>query len=213
MKTIKIKAGGITNLTDARYFAAREVEWLGFNLVSGSAHYMEPNQMKAIKEWVDGVKILGELDMLDALAIEKAWQELELDVVQVGHFTVLDALKPLADKSIPIFKEWVIEKAETLEGLAEQLALFQPYVQGFVLDFQKNGINWRALNGAQKESLAHLCENFPCLLSMEVTPNELQEIITLLQPMGIQLTGGSEEKVGLKSFDELDELFEVLEKC
>lgn len=212
MKTIKIKAGGITNLTDARYFAARGVEWLGFNLVSGSDHYIEPMQMKAIKEWVDGVQIMGEFDMLDALSLEKACSELELDAIQVGHFTVLEAIKPLIGKNISIFKEWVIESPELLKELAMQMPLFQPYVAGFVLDFQKNNILWMGLDGTQKERLAQLCESFPCLIAIEANQNNLREIISYLQPMGFQLIGGSEEKVGLKSFDELDELFEVLEE-
>jgi len=50
MLKIKVKASQITNLTDARYFAAWEVEWLGFNFDEGSAHYIPPVEMKAIKE-------------------------------------------------------------------------------------------------------------------------------------------------------------------
>ena len=59
MLKTKIKANSITNLTDARYFAAWEVEWLGFNLNPGESIALQ--QVPAIKDWVDGVKIVGEL--------------------------------------------------------------------------------------------------------------------------------------------------------
>ena len=61
MLKVKVKAGSITNLTDARYFAAREAEWLSFPLGEG-AGMIEPIKVKAIAEWVDGVKIVGEFN-------------------------------------------------------------------------------------------------------------------------------------------------------
>ena len=56
----QIKASQITNLTDARYFAAWGVEWLGFGLESGQDYFVTTAQMAAIKEWVEGPKMVGE---------------------------------------------------------------------------------------------------------------------------------------------------------
>jgi len=39
----------------------------------------------------------------------------------------------------------------------------------------------------------------------------LSEILLLENLVGINVVGGEEEKVGVKSFDELDEIFEALE--
>jgi len=35
-------------------------------------------------------------------------------------------------------------------------------------------------------------------------------MLAKLQPYGLSIKGGEEEKVGFKSFDEVDEIFEVL---
>ena len=51
--------GSITNLTDARYFSAWEVEWLGFNLSQGEENAISPLQVAAMREWVEGPKIVG----------------------------------------------------------------------------------------------------------------------------------------------------------
>jgi phosphoribosylanthranilate isomerase len=47
-----IKASRVTNLTDARYFAARGASYIGFNLEEGTEDYLDPIYMKAIKEWL-----------------------------------------------------------------------------------------------------------------------------------------------------------------
>ena len=55
-----IKASRLTNLTDARYFAAKDVQFLGFNLEAGTPGHLDPMYMRAIREWVQGPVILGE---------------------------------------------------------------------------------------------------------------------------------------------------------
>ena len=70
MLKTKILAGSITNLTDARYFAAWEVEWMGFNLNASEETFMPPAQVMAIKEWVEGPNILGEFGLHSAEEIK-----------------------------------------------------------------------------------------------------------------------------------------------
>jgi phosphoribosylanthranilate isomerase len=41
---------------------------------------------------------------------------------------------------------------------------------------------------------------------------ELKEVLDTVRPAGITLSGGEEEAVGLKSFDAIEELFDVLEQ-
>ena len=95
MLKTNVKASSVTNLTDARYFAAWEVAWLGFNFDAGSDRYIQPQLMKAIREWVDGVKAVGEFNMQAPEEIRAAAELLALDAVQVGMFTDLSALDSL----------------------------------------------------------------------------------------------------------------------
>ena len=46
---------------------------------------------------------------------------------------------------------------------------------------------------------------------MDFKENALEEILNIPNLHGINVKGGEEEKVGVKSFDELDEFFEALE--
>lgn len=213
MLKTKVKASSITNLTDARYFAAWEVEWLGFDLNAGSADYIEPHLVKAIKEWVDGVKIVGEFELSSPDRINEMVEALGLDGAQLGMFTPLETFQEL-EFATTLFKEIVIETGTTLEDLKQQLVTFAPYVKAFLFNFDKNGItaaNLQAETQLTKPELQTLCETYPILLSLHISPSELSNFLGTIKPFGLSVKGGAEEKVGFKSFDELDEVFEALE--
>lgn len=212
MLKTKIKAGSITNLTDARYFAAREVEWLGFNFEQGSDQYIEPIAMKAIKEWVDGVKIVGEFGTHAIEDIQKAIKILELDFVQVGMFTRKEELKKLQGSTI--IREIVVEKSTSENDIVDCIKNLISEVDIFLLDFAKNGIDWEDLKNGHHIAipfLKKLCAQCKVLLAINLSADNVIEVLEVLNPHGLHVKGGEEEAVGLKSFDELDDILDVLE--
>lgn len=214
MLKTKVKASSITNLTDARYFAAMGVEWLGFDFNAGADRYIQPVVMKAIKEWVDGVKIVGEFDLPSAEEIETAGGILALDAIQVGMLTPPETLMELG-AALPIIKEVVVEKDTSGETLTEHLALYAPLVQVFLLNFDKNSISWENLLAGKPISVALLrsfCEEFQVILSVDLRAGLVGEVMNTLPVFGLNVQGGREERVGYKSFDELDEILEVLQE-
>ncbi|MFN0036896.1 MAG: hypothetical protein ACKVUS_17710, partial [Saprospiraceae bacterium] len=78
------KAGRVAHLTDARYFAAKEVDFLGFNLEEGTEGYLDPMYMKAIREWVQGPKIVGEFSRSTVAVVREAAAFFGMDAVQVS---------------------------------------------------------------------------------------------------------------------------------
>lgn len=206
-------AGPITNLTDARYFAAREVEWLRFDLEAGSENYIEPRAMGAIREWVDGVKIVGAFDLAEAYEIRKAVEKWQLDAVQLGMLTPLATGIDL-QIAVPIFKEIVIEKTTNVASLESLMTEWQPFVQFFVLNFIKNGITWAMLhegNPLSVDVLTKLCEKKSLVFAIDLQPEVLNDMTNMLPLSGLYVKGGVEEKIGYKSFEELDEIFDLIE--
>lgn len=213
MLITKIKASPITNLTDARYFAAREVDWIGFDFRVGSETYIAPAMMSAIREWVGGVQCIGEFELETALEIQALIQDLQLDAIQMGMLSSLETLVAL-QTSVPVFKEIVIDFDTSPSALHAQLALFQPWVAAFVLDFQKNGIEWEALQQGipfPLQQLQAITNDFRVLLHINLQPKVLKNILEMLQLYGLCVKGGEEEKTGFKSFEEMDDIFEILE--
>lgn len=211
MLKTKVKASSVTNLTDARYFAAWGADWLGFNLNTGSEYYIQPNTMKAIKEWVDGVKVVGEFDLQSAGEILAAADMLELEAVQVGTFAGQDTLQALYEQEVPVIKEVVVQAVGEFDAIEAQLQTQQAWVSHFLLDFQKNGITWSDLLEEGLSALRGLAEAYPVLVAIDVDAEQLNTLLKEIPVHGISVRGGAEEKVGYKSYDELDDLFEAIE--
>lgn len=195
MLKIKVKANAITNLTDARYFAAREVDWLGFCFDETSESHITPQAMFAMKEWVDGVKFIGEFRDTKVANILDHVEKLGLDAVQVDELIGIDVLIELSD--VLIFKEINITADSDRDFVANLMEQFAPYCAHFIFIIENEMPDW----------IEEYSENYSVWIDGNI-PIE-QVIDSTFQ--GICLKGGVEEKVGFKSFDELDEILDLLE--
>jgi phosphoribosylanthranilate isomerase len=188
----------ITNLTDARYFAAREVTFLGFNLEEGTEGYLEPMYMKAMREWVEGPSIIGEFSKAPM-----AW------VREAASFYALDGLAVSASNHL--------HELTGTEGLPIFLDLDIPFHAGTWDDiFQKHAHLFSKVIipvGTDPEVIHYL--NSPgfhdlAFLQFDLPVREIPPLVDTLRPAGLCVTGGEEEKTGVKSFDDLEILLEEL---
>ena len=172
----KIIVQNVTNLTDARYFAAWGVEYLSYNLKSDSPYVLPLEQIIEIKNWVEGPKTL----------IESASVEY-LEGID-GH--ILDE----AFSSLPINKEAFFRT--TLENFSNGLP-------GGNYIIKVNGENIKTISALTPDQL--LGHN----LYLDITELDF-DLLDQLPDHGLIIQGGEEEKVGVKSFDELDKLYDWL---
>jgi len=213
MLKTKVKASSITNLTDARYFAAWEAEWLGFDFDAGSEEHIPIQNMIAIKEWVDGVKIVGEFGAMHSAAdIMAAVKLVDLEAVQLGMLVESETAIELKD--IAIIKEFVVQNDTTEEDIAEHFSTFAACTDTFLLDFSKSNFTWEVLQKSEQitvDFIRELCQEFKIIIGVDFSGDMIDEFLENILPLGIHVKGGEEEKVGFKSFDVLDEVFENLE--
>jgi phosphoribosylanthranilate isomerase len=205
MKRIFIKASRLTNLTDARYFAAKDVQFLGFNLEAGTPGYLDPMYMRAIREWVQGPLIVGEYAHAPVAEVREAAAFFGLDAVQVTAQYGPDLLQ-LAGLTVLLTVD-ADQDAATLEDLFRQAA---PYVRHFILQFStKNDIETSL--GYEAEFWKKICTTYSVLLHWDGLAADLPGLLETWPLAGLSLTGGDEQQVGVKSFDEIEEIFEWLE--
>lgn len=197
-----LKAAHITNLTDARYFAAKEVHFLGFNLEAGAEDFLDPIYMKAIREWVEGPLIVGEYSASPAETIAEAAAFFGLDAVEVGEAQI-HSLPALQHLRVLLRLEQVGEPASARQALEQARSRFE---------FAVLQLNDPAVLTTDSEAWKSLLAEFPILLQGDFSPNQYVWIREQFAPAGFSLRGGAEEKVGVKSFDEIDAIFEALEK-
>lgn len=191
-----LKASAIRNLTDARYFAARDVDYLGFCIDEGAPAYLDPVYMRAIREWVEGPRIVGEFPLANPEVVAEAAAFFGLDAIQT----------PWPANRIPGEN---FEKIATLSaGMSESeaRAILDSGATLYVLyDAPKSVIDLRAAFWREAFRTRRI------LVHYEDAPTLLDEWRRDYAISGLSVSGDEEEQVGVKSFEELDELFETLE--
>jgi phosphoribosylanthranilate isomerase len=209
MQPLIIKAGPIKHLTDARYFAALNVTWLSFVTEKSHEDYCEPRTFHAIREWVEGVEICGESSFSDEEKILSDVSEYGLNVIQVGPFTSTKNLKEIT--SCTIVREIVIDTEidlESIKNIAEEYPF--DYLQ---LSFVNNDIKYEDIRDGKYslslKDIEDLCKKYSILLDWTFHTENFSAILSL-SPAGICVRGGEEEKTGMRSYEDLDELMEML---
>jgi phosphoribosylanthranilate isomerase len=186
---MKIIATDITNLTDARYFAAWGVDMMCYNIDPDNEGSLTIPQFKEITEWVEGpltgIKIAG-------LAIPETMSAEELDIKNV-------IISPFIDRtSLPSSIENIYRICTLEEGWEDDDKL--------ILTLSKAVDQLSEDEVSKIKSISAVKEVY---LDGIFKANDLAHIESF-NVAGIILKGGDEEKVGYKSFDELDEVLEAM---
>ncbi|MCB0650702.1 MAG: hypothetical protein KDC85_05450 [Saprospiraceae bacterium] len=212
MLRTKVKASSITNLTDARYFAAMGVEWLGFNLNPQNGSVISAASIREIEGWVEGVQIVAEYGREHWDKIRESVLEVIPNVIQVGENCGIQEMLELPP-SVQVIREFIIDKETSAEQLIEEMENLDGHVMAFAFNFMGNSLTWDHLVKGIPFSVSTLEEitaRFPVILEVDLDVPGLKACLSLSSLEGITLKGGEEEKTGFKSFEELDELFDVL---
>lgn len=210
MTKTRVKAGGITSLTDARYFSAWGADWLGFP-VGRQPDKLSPEALSSITEWVEGPQILAEFGLEEVETILEITRLTHVNGIQVSPFFPIGDLPALS--AYTIFQEFVPEPNQTQESMELFFSERDELVDFYVLELSKNRINWSDIQRQIFTSVDFLAACFrkrAIFLDIPVLPKDVTDILDTLQPWGLSVHGGAEEKTGVKSFEDLDEIMEML---
>lgn len=166
-------AQNIINLSDARYFSAWGVDYLGFNTIPDSEYFISNSDIQEIKDWVEGPQCLLEAnalefdDLADGFILSNIYSSLPIVKETFFRITFQDLIKGLPDgKYISSIKDEDVEKLSSIQS--EHSHLYFEISELSLASIQKLG------------------------------------------DFGLVVQGGEEEKVGLKSYEQLDEIYDIL---
>lgn len=186
----KVKAGNITNLSDARYCAGMGVDWLGF-----PADSIDPKTFAEITGWVTGPQFVLELS---AGPIPESLSDYAVDTIQVNYQQVRNS-EVLSNHQFIValsLTDWNDAKAELIKN---------KYRIQHILVLNLTGDKDRDEN-----MLSEIASQAEVLISLEGCPYSLPEVLEF--PIaGINIAGNNELKPGLKDYTELAEVLEQLE--
>ena len=188
-----VMAAEVANLTDARYFAAWGVEFMTYVVDSSSDKYIGTDAIAEIIEWVEGPQNLGYLPSMAVPSdLAESYTTLQLDGIVVSPFSDKHDFHSITPR---VYKEVVLD--ETLTSKEEELLIVKLPVD-------------KALSSLTT-LLQQICQSNEVYIDGIKSITDLDLLLATVAPKGIVVRGGEEEKVGFKSYDELDEIFEYLE--
>ena len=189
-----VKVSGINNLSDARYCSGMGVDQLGFSIEENSPNYTDPDKFKEIKNWLSGVAYVGELDAQNETEPGNFNERYELDAIQVSNPAQVVLLEEL--------------------GLPIILKMDVSMITGELLASLKTRVDYFLIESAYEEPLSAdilaLAKNYPLVSAYGFDSSNVAEVIEL-GIKGIALQGGNEIGPGLRDFDEMMDILEVLE--
>lgn len=196
---MNLLAYDIRNLTDARYFAARGAGYITFN-AKGQTGELSVHAMTAMAEWIAGPGLL-----LVAPNAEKATELL-------GQVPFTGLILPSENLSLvnpflhmECFAEINCKDESHLEGLLEEAAEMDSFeLDGILLNLQKIG----TITDNIGMLINGLASKIPVFADISGDFHQIGAVLHKCPQLGLVLHGAEEEKVGLKSFDEMDDFLE-----
>jgi len=194
MPKIKIKAKSIANLTDARYFAAMGVDYLSFLLDLSHDERIDPAIFHGIKAWVEGPQIVAQVGKTPPDLLYEIYDTKDFDLV-CCHFECTDYDKP--------------DTIYTLTPPSLQALAHETFDVARIYHLDLRQIPEDDLYTSKL--LSELCAKHQLFISAPTHEDYIRQLIQDVKPYGIELMGGDEEKVGFKSYEELDVFFDQFE--
>jgi hypothetical protein len=211
----KLKAGGITNLTDARYFNALEADWLGFNLDVLAENSIGLQEAQAIKSWLFAPNIVLECghhqdkeemvflgNELEVAAVQVNWQHTIL--MEETFLFPLMVVADFVDLENDLFKKTIDQNELTIETI----------ILVWSENLDRNGFVWSDFKAGIpdfKKAIARLKRQFTVLIELPFEPDWMLEALELLAPDGIHISTKREDAPGMSYVDEYDELLALIE--
>jgi phosphoribosylanthranilate isomerase len=202
LKTL-VKVNAVNNLSDARYCAGMGVSMMGFAIDSDDVHHVNPEQFKAITQWIKGVALIGELHTTDLAIIHHTLEQYTLDGLQFDHPI---ALQSMARLEIPVLLKIDLRGNEEFTSLQALMNTYAPYVKYFLLE--ATSVQEAAITFLQP-MIHHLANRFPILQGFDVSAATLPHLLST-KIQGIALQRGVKTQLGYKNFDALADILECL---
>jgi phosphoribosylanthranilate isomerase len=200
-----VKISSVTNLSDARYCAGMYVNMLGFDLEENSKNFMSPQKFSEITGWLSGVDFVAEFKNSHpekVLALVQDYPGITFIEIQEESY-----LRMFVNSSFGIIFKKNLLSEEELDDLIAKASFFNDF--GVMLHLVSDHLE---LNEVIIQKIKSLADDVDVLIGFGIYPDSVKNLIEKTGAKGIVLQGGDEIKPGLKDFDELSEILEILEE-
>ena len=195
-RNISVKVSGIHNLTSARYFAARNADYLGFRVDADHRAYCPTEKIAEIISWVEGPAYILETNHLTT-EISTISAATQIQNIHVGNPSYVTK----ADHWQKIFVDVPLDKLLTLTLPENYIPVIQ--YPGAPAELPEH----------TTDTLIKWCQNRSCFLDFSwARPKDTVEFLCKSGSAGVIVHGSDDIQTGFQDFDWMDEFFDLLEQ-
>ena len=195
MYATKIKLSNITNLSDARFAAAVGIDYIGFCFDTNDTNYIPPIKAKEIFEWTSGAIVVAEFGEQSIEEIKDISELLNVDYVEMCNSILANELSGF---QISVIKKIDLDNFDGI-SLYQEIEAYKNVCQAFHL-FSSSG-----KENFDSDVLMEVCKNHNIIWGLPLNILGTNNIINTYKPFALNISGGYEEKPGIKDFDEMNE--------
>lgn len=190
----KMIASSISNLTDARYFAGWMVDYMVFNIDPKHKFHTSIQEIGTFQSWVEGPQYYlemshGQYEETEKFLVDHNCQGVMLPFADRAMVSALDILV-----IFKVTEEEFVLNSSILKSLQSPIIIKAENSISSIIEMIKE-------TSFEQEVYIELGDQ-------KITESQLKDSAVT----GFMVHGSEEEKVGFKSYDELDEIFESLEE-
>ena len=207
---MRIKICGITEIKQGQEIAALGANSIGFICVERSPRYIAPDKIKAIADELpaktDKVGVFADHSVSE---IARVVEEADLTSVQLHGKESPDFcvnLRQAIAPEIEIIKAFRIKTADSLKETAQ----YASCVDTLLLDAYHPQMLGGTGETIDWQDLKDFKPSLPWMLAGGLTPDNVAEALSRLQPDGIDLSSGVERSPGDKNLSRVAQLFEAI---
>ncbi|MGL5832489.1 MAG: phosphoribosylanthranilate isomerase [Waterburya sp.] len=207
---MRVKICGITQLEQGKAIAELGADSIGFICVSSSPRYVTPDRLKAIIAALPSATIkVGVFANHDLTEIVSIVQQAHLSAIQLHGDESPEfcrQLRQLVPPEIELIKAFRLQSTTSLGATADYLDC----VDTLLLDAYHPQILGGTGHTLDWQDLVQFKPAIPWLLAGGLTPANITEALSRLQPDGIDLSSGVERSPGDKDLAKVAQLFNKL---
>ena len=207
---MRVKICGITQIKQGQEIAALGADSIGFICVERSPRYITPDKIKAIAQSLpaktDKVGVFADHCLSEIIRVV---DEANLTSVQLhGNESpdFCDRLRQAIAPEIEIIKAFRIKTADSLKETAK----YSSCVDTLLLDAYHPQMLGGTGETIDWQDLKDFHPSLPWMLAGGLTPDNVAEALTRLQPDGIDLSSGVERSPRDKDLSKVAQLFEAI---
>lgn len=204
----KIFLQQINDLHEARYAAAMDIDFIGFNFDPVLGTVLTFEEVLGIQEWITGVKKVAVFGEQSIEEIQIFLSKIHVDYVQINTWTPASELTKL---HVPVIKKIPIVHDVSFEQLNFLIEPYQNIASYFLLDGYNHNITWGSFDNQPFEwkVIAKICQVYPCFVGFNLTPQTVSEVMEQIKPFGIALHKGIRNEVQELDFDAIEKIIEM----